>query len=527
MCGKSITMAQKNINDALQRWHLHNEDVDRQTTVNNSESRAKQLARIARARKDYAFFVEYYFPHWCTDKEGKITKSAKFHIEAAKTILQSKNLKAAFKWARAHAKSTHMDVFIPLWLKCQAVREINVMVIVGKSQDNANTLLSDLQSELQFNKRYSHDFGEQYNSGHWAEGNFVTRDGCAFFALGRGQSPRGLRYRDKRPDYVVIDDLDDDELTLNESRVAKLTDWVKEALFGTLDGGRGRFIMVGNLIGKDSVLARFCETDSVKVSQVNIYDKNGNISWADKWTKEEVLAMLKFMGYRSFQKEYMNNPITEGAVFRDDDLVFANIPPLHKFKFVVAYADPSPSNNTNDRKNSTKALWLVGAFEGKFYIITGYLDRVTNDEFVDWFYLIEDYVNHKTQIYNYIENNTLQAPFFDQVFMPLFYKKGAERSHHIGVIPDPRKKPDKFSRIEGNLEPLARTGRLIFNIKEKDNPHVKRLIEQFKMFSPSMKAPADGPDAIEGGIFICNNKVLSIDGNSIIKGNKYINKKRY
>ncbi|MDX9747415.1 MAG: hypothetical protein RBT57_02840 [Paludibacter sp.] len=515
-------MALKKVTEALREWQRHNEEVRQQTTVNHAEKKADQLARIRRARKDYAYFVEYYFPHFAKCKTGK------FQVKAANYILQNKNSKAVFKWARAHAKSTHMDVFIPLWLKCQEARELNVMVIVGKSSDNANTLLSDIQSELQYNQRYINDFGEQYNSGHWAEGSFVTRDGCAFFALGRGQSPRGLRYRDQRPDYIVIDDLDDDELCQNESRVSRLTDWVKEALFGTLDGGRGRFIMVGNLIGKTSVLQRVSEIESVHVSQVNIYDKNGNVTWAEKWTKAEVLEMEKFMGYRSFQKEYMNNPITEGAVFRDEDLVFAEIPPLNKFRFLVAYGDPSPSNNVNDRKNSTKALWLVGYCESKFYVIYGFLDRVINDEFVDWFYLVENYVKQRTQIYNYIENNTLQAPFFDQVFMPLFYKKGAERNHHIGIIADPRKKPDKFSRIEGNLEPLVRTGRLIFNIKEKDNPNFKRLIEQFKLFSPSMKAPADGPDAIEGGVFICNNKILSVtgEGESLISGFGKVRKNR-
>ena len=39
----------------------------------------------------------------------------------------------------------------------------------------------------------------------------------------------------------MIDDLDDDELVESPARVSKLFDWVRSALFGTLDGGRGRF----------------------------------------------------------------------------------------------------------------------------------------------------------------------------------------------------------------------------------------------------------------------------------------------
>lgn len=61
-------------------------------------------------------------------------------------------------------------------------------------------------------------------------GEFVTKDATAFFARGRGQSPRGLRYRNNRPDYIVIDDIDDDELVLNPQRVRKLILWVKEGV---------------------------------------------------------------------------------------------------------------------------------------------------------------------------------------------------------------------------------------------------------------------------------------------------------
>ena len=204
----------------MKRWKQLCETIQNFSTVNTAETKAEQMERINRARKDYAYFVEYYFPHYCTDSEtGKAIPSAKHHIEAAKKIMKRRTLKAVFKWARGQAKSTHMDVMIPMWLMCQKRREINVMVLVGKSEDAACTLLGDIQAELQYNKRYTHDFGTKYNAGAWQDGEFVTSDGVAFFARGRGQSPRGLRYRNRRPDYIVIDDLDDDELCENDSRV--------------------------------------------------------------------------------------------------------------------------------------------------------------------------------------------------------------------------------------------------------------------------------------------------------------------
>ena len=47
---------------------------------------------------------------------------------------------------------------------------------------------------------------------------------------------RIVYHSDNLPGGLV---LDDDELCRNEKRVKELTDWVKEALFGALDVGRG------------------------------------------------------------------------------------------------------------------------------------------------------------------------------------------------------------------------------------------------------------------------------------------------
>ena len=135
--------------------------------------------------------------------------------------------------------------------------------------------LGDIQAELEHNQRIIADFGKQQGNASWQDGEFKAANGVKFLACGRGQSPRGLRDREARPDYIVIDDLDDDELCRNEKRVHDITDWVKEALFGALDVGRGRFIMVGNLISKNSVLANLTKTKGVHVSVIKAIDKNG------------------------------------------------------------------------------------------------------------------------------------------------------------------------------------------------------------------------------------------------------------
>lgn len=224
-------------------WQEHCKRVQSLTDLSSlvNETPSQKDKRIRRLQKDYAAFCEYYFPHFLTLRDkttGEVIRTvhnAPFHNSAALKVKNTPNLKAVFKWPRGHAKSTHFDTFLPLWLMFQPKRLINVMVVVGKSEESAIGLLSDIQAELEFNQRIIADFGEQKAVGNWQEGQFVTQSDVAFFARGRGQSPRGLRYKEARPDYIVIDDLDDDELCRNEKRVHDLTDWVKEALFGALD----------------------------------------------------------------------------------------------------------------------------------------------------------------------------------------------------------------------------------------------------------------------------------------------------
>ena len=322
------------------------------------ESKSDKVRRIMRLQQNYAAFCEYYFPHFLQLKDkttGEVLRTihnAPFHNQAARKVRNAPNLKAVFMWPRGHAKSTHMDVFLPLWLMFQPKRLINFMVVVGKSEDSACRLLGDIQAELQHNDRLKRDFGDQKpQGGDWTDGEFKAACGVKFLAVGRGQSPRGLRDREARPDYIVIDDLDDDELCKNEKRVRELTSWVKSALFGSLDVGRGRFIMVGNLISKNSVLYNIANTKGVFLSKICAVDKDGTPVWKDKWTREEVDEYREFVGYRDWEKEMMHNPIKDGTIFRHEWIHYRKMPSLSKYEALVCYTDPSwKSTTANDYK---------------------------------------------------------------------------------------------------------------------------------------------------------------------------------
>ena len=84
--------------------------------------------RIARARKDYRYFVRTYFPHLAT------TECADFQVDAAAYMRDHENARSLFEWARGHAKSTHISLLQPLWLKIQPNAQPLIMILVSKAR---------------------------------------------------------------------------------------------------------------------------------------------------------------------------------------------------------------------------------------------------------------------------------------------------------------------------------------------------------------------------------------------------------
>lgn len=241
---------------------------------------------------------------------------------------------------------------------------------------------------------------------------------------------------------------------------------------------------------------------------MNIRDKNGRSTWPAKNTEEQIDTVLSNISTKSAQAEYFNNPVSEGTIFKY--LPFGKVPPLRKFKFLILYGDPAYSDSRK-KASSTKALWLIGKYKGVYYIIKGFLARELNATFIGWYFDIMDYVGGKTNVYCYMENNKLQDPFFNQVFKPLLREECKARNRQLYIKGDERKKTDKATRIEANLEPIDRNGAWIFNEEERDNPHMQELINQFKLFEMHLPYNADGPDCIEGGITILENKVVEME----------------
>lgn len=484
----------------IELWEGFKSNISKATPIDLNETPSQKENRIKMLEKKPEEWFKYYFPNFYT------CEPAHFHKRATKRVLKNMEWFEVRPWARELAKSAR-TMMEAIYLTTTGKKQN--LLLVSNNYDNAERLLMPYKAIFEYNNRLINDYGIFKNLGKWESGEFATKQGAAFRAIGAGQSPRGTRNDAARPDIIIIDDIDTDEEVRNKDRIKAKVDWVEQALIPTRSISTPLTIIVcGNIIAKYSTVTELMKkADHAKI--INIRDKNSKSTWPQKNTEEAIDRVLSTISHRSAQKEYFNNPISEGTVFKD--IYFSTLPKLSTCEKVVVYGDPSPSNNTRS-KSSRKSVGIIGYKKGDIMLYKIWLDNVTNATFVQWIYqacliLDREGVDPKRI---YIENNSLQNPHYEQVILPIANEHFRKTRYRLPLRPDNRKKPSKFDRVEGTLEPIWRNGNLIFNAKEKDNPDMMRMEEEMLAVSEDSKQ-MDGPDMLEGGTWIILNRALRED----------------
>ena len=423
------------------------------------------------------------------------------------------------EWPREHAKSVVMDIFVPLFLKARG--ELTGVVLASANEDKADGLLADLQEQLMFNQRYIADYGIQYKSGKWDTGHFVTADGIGFWAFGRG-----IREANLRPNFGVIDDIDDAEICKNEKRVDEAVDWCMGDLYGGMPTKASRLIVCGNRIHKRGILAKIVgdveEGDPVKetITHLKVYalenprthqmdlSEKGVPAWKENYTREEIFKKMDRMGRRIALRELFHQHIVIGRVFREEHLPWADLPPIQNCEKLITYCDPSYKET---KKNDFKAIALIGKNGKYFDIYKVFCRQCTTPEMVRGHYdLAEEVPENKTC------PHWMEANFIQDIHLKKYDEEAELRGYSIAIRGDKRKKPEKTERIE-DLSAYAERGLIRFNRAEKHSPDMQELRNQFLGFPDAEHD--DGPDAVEGGVYKLNKP--SIGKKTTARSGKY------
>ena len=465
--------------EAARYWDKFKREIQKAAYVDYGESAADKAKRIARLEADPEAWKKYYFPNYYK------SDAADFHLQITSDWINNDRIYIVCALARELGKSVLAmmnDFYLML------TKRASFKVLVSASFEGAVKLLAPYKIMLESNPRIIHDYGEQKGLGQWEAGHFTTKTGFGFAAIGAGQTPRGIRLEDLRPDILDIDDIDTDEDCRNPKMIKQKWEWIEQALIPTMSvSGKKRVRFNGNIIAKYC-----CITEAIKKADhvyiVNIRDDNGNSTWPAKNPEHEIDWMLSKISYISAQKEYFNNPISEGTVFKE--MFYKDLPALKAYKFLVCYIDLSYKSGA---KNDYKAAVLMGRYRDEYHIIKCFLKQCTTRELAEGLKDIQNYVHGQSPIYFYAEDNFLQ----DIVIKEL---QGHFKAINctINISSDKRKKADKFHRIESTLEPLNKGGKLYLNALERHNIYMQTLDDQFRSFEAGSRGHDDGPDATEG-----------------------------
>lgn len=474
-------------------WDEFVQNMNRDAPVERNESPAQQRKRVQELEADDEAWFKYYFSSYYT------SEPAPFHKRSTKRIMGNPEWWEVRAWSRELSKSgrTMMEV-----LKLTLTGKKKNVVLTSNSKDNAERLLRPYKTLLEKNQRIIHDYGKQEKHGSWSDSEFVTRKGVAFRALGKGQSPRGTRNDADRPDTLLIDDFDTDEECRNPDTVDKYWDWLERAFYATRSISNPLLVIFcGNIIAEYCTIKLAMERAD-KAEVINIRDENGKSTWPQKNTEEAIDRVLKPISYNAAQGEYFNNPITKGKVF--ERIHYKNLPPINRYRFLVAYTDPSYKKS---KKSDFKATALVGRYQDEYHVIKMFCAQTSTSDMLDWQYEILKMVGGKAPIFFLIE-----WPSIDDTLKQEIQKANVRHGITLPLMPDERDKPDKFFRIEALLEPLNRNEKLWFSEKLKVSEHMKATEAQFLALSPTSSAHDDGPDAVEGAVFTINAKTMADPG---------------
>lgn len=476
---------------SIKSWESFHTAHIKALSVDDLESGVAKTLRIQRLESNFDEWKKYYFPNYCQ------SESAQFHKDAAKRNINSRRHMEIRAWARELSKST--SVMMETLYKVLVKKSRRNVLMISSSEDNAVRLLAPYKLNLEHNKRLINDYNLRTAVGAWTSYEFIISIGgraCSFRAVGAGQSPRGTRFENYRVDEILIDDIDTDEDCRNQRIVNDKFKWIQEAVIPTVSvSGDYSIIVCGNIIAKHCCVTLLMKL-ATYVDIINIRDANGVSSWPQKNSEADIDAILSLMSYASAQKEYFNNPISEGTVFKE--MAYKATRPLIEYKFLVCYTDPSFKDS---KKNDFKATVLVGRWRDEYHVIKAYVDQTSTAKMIEWHYDIDKFVNGRVPVYYFMEANFIQDTILKE-----FYFEGARRGKVIPIRGDERKKVDKFTRIEALLEPLNRNSKLFLNAAEKDNKGMQTLEEQFIALEPGSKAHDDAPDSVEGAVHIINSK---------------------
>ena len=178
--------------------------------------------------------------------------------------------------------------------------------------------------------------------------------------MGRGQSIRGVKFEEARPDMVFIDDVENEGDVRSPDARQKVWDWVTKELIPACEPpGRRKIRMAATPLHPEAVSMRLKKDPSWKVKTIPVYyldaDGEKRSSWPERWPLYRIMEMEVSMPVQAFRQEYMcEAEAPETKLFKQE--MFRIEPRVRTWQAVYSMTDPARTT-TKTSATTGRVVW--------------------------------------------------------------------------------------------------------------------------------------------------------------------------
>ncbi len=282
--------------------------------------------------------------------------SAPFHAEII-TALHSEHPRVVIEAFRKAAKSTLTEEAVVLRA---ALGEFKNCLIVGASYERACERLESIGHIIETNEMLEQVFGSLRGATTWTESKKILSNGVVIQAKGAGQSLRGVKYHEFPPDFVMIDDLEDEESTKTPGSRKEMLNWVYSTLIAALEK-EAKIRFLGNRLDPEAVIVVVSKQPNWQhlfypIMYQDLETGDDIPTWPDKFPLEWIYAkrteMQRLGLLDKFNQEYMcQSEAPEEKVFRAEH--FSNVTQARVRTWEATWAMVDPARSVGKRSATT------------------------------------------------------------------------------------------------------------------------------------------------------------------------------
>jgi predicted phage terminase large subunit-like protein len=299
-----------------------------------------RAVRTSLAYRSHECFFAFYLSHYIQFPTAPLHRDFLAITENAKEKL---SVIVAF---RDSGKSTYCTVSYPIWAII-GQQQRKFVLILSRTQEQAQRHMSHLRSELETNLLLRGDFGAfEEDTAQWGRQSImIPRYGARITVASSEQSIRGIRNRQFRPDLIICDDVEDlDSVATKEGR-DKTFNWLAGEIFPAGKVGVTKVVIVGNLLHDDSLIMRLKDRIATgdldgKFYSYPLVDSNGVIAWPGQFPNLAAIEQLRrsIPSESAWQREYLLKIIVdEEQIVRPDSIHYWDeLPPIGSADFRYA-----------------------------------------------------------------------------------------------------------------------------------------------------------------------------------------------